>query len=165
MYLLKWQYFAIFFLQPNPLSSFIAHYQNAMAWGNISTWNHIGWFVRCGFTLEKRGKWCKKTWATNFGDMPNLTLSLARTHHPVAQPQPNRQHPFPNTPRDMHWHHGGLVSTYVLSTHPNPTSTQGLHWLHLLLQIWWQYKSHHTTSCYTNIWCRKALVGDIETEE
>lgn len=155
------------FLKPNPWTSCIVHYQNAMAWGNISTWNHIGWFVRCGFTLEKGGKWCTKTWATNFGDMLNLTISLATTHHPVAKQQtPTADTIFPT-------HLGTCTDIMVVvvlhhpiswahSPHPHRDCIGCISWI---LHIWWQYKRHHTTSFLQIIWCRIALVGGIETEE
>jgi hypothetical protein len=151
------------FLKPNPWTSCIGHIQNAMAWGNISTWNHNGWFVRCGFTLEKKEE-------SDALEPPTLvTCWIWLSYWPELITQWPNNNPTATTLFPTHL--GTCTDIMVVLYHPiswahSPHPHRGcIGCISWILQIRWQYKSHHTTSCHTNIWCRISLVGHIETEE
>jgi len=44
----------------------------------------------------------RKSPTSNFGDMLNLIILLARTDHPMAKQQPDCIQPFLNTTEDIH---------------------------------------------------------------
>ncbi len=170
MHLLKWQNLVICFLKPNPWTSCIAHYQNAMAWGNISTWNKNSWFVRSRFTFEKRGKQSTQTWATNFQLWwhPESDHLIGQDSSPSGQttaqlPPSFSQHTLRHAFTSLwsciilflqhtpHIHTGAaLAASPEFSTSDNCTKAS-------LGQI--------PSPCHTNICLLYSISGDIETEE